>query len=62
MYKIASNTQFSLLLTKNTKWAELHNRQQMTESITVQKYSSIGEAYNAFKMGNVDIVSKKKIL
>ncbi len=57
MYKIASNTQFSLLLTKNTKWAELHNRQQMTESITVQKYSSIGEAYNAFKMGNVDIIN-----
>jgi peptide/nickel transport system substrate-binding protein len=29
----------------------------MTESITVQKYSSIGEAYNAFKMGNVDIIN-----
>ncbi len=57
MYKIASNTQYSLLLTKNTKWAELHNREQTTESITVQKYSSIGEAYNAFKMGNLDIIN-----
>ncbi len=57
MYKIASNTSNSLLLTKNTKWAELHNREQMTESITIQKYSSIGEAYNAFKMGNIDIIN-----
>jgi len=57
MYKIASNTENSIFLTKNTRWAERHGKEQRTESITIQKFSSIGEAYNAFKMGSVDVIN-----
>ena len=45
-----------LILEKNEGW---WNREKdlTIEKITVNLYSSIGELYNSFKIGNIDLVA-----
>lgn len=55
MYKVSEVLESSLILTKNEYYKEKDNLK--LDKIIVTNYSSIGELYNAFKMGNVDLIS-----
>lgn len=57
-YKIIENTQEEIVLTKN----ENYMRQELTlEKIKIKKYSNIGEMYNAFKLGKIDLITTTNI-
>lgn len=55
-YKIAQVQPSYIILEKNDSW---WNRQTnlTIEKITVNLYSSVGELYNSFKIGNIDLIS-----
>lgn len=55
-FKIAEAQSSYITLEKNTSW--WNKEKEITlEKITVNLYSSIGELYNSFKMGNLDLIS-----
>ena len=52
-YKIVKNDE-KIVLNKN----ENYSRDELTlETITIEKYESLGELYNAFKLGKVDVIT-----
>ncbi len=57
MYKIASINENNILLIRNDRWKKIKTNPPRTQSITLQKYNSIGEIFNTFKLGNIDVVS-----
>ncbi len=55
-YKIAEVQPSYIILEKNTRW--WNKQSSLTiEKITVNLYSSIGELYNSFKIGNIDLMA-----
>ena len=57
-YKIVENDNDKIVLNKNDKYT----RDNLTlETITITKYASLGELYNAFKLGKIDIVTTNNI-
>lgn len=55
-YKIVEVQPSYLILEKNESW--WNKQANLTiEKITVNLYSSIGELYNSFKIGNIDLIS-----
>ena len=55
-YKISEVQSSYIILEKNTSW--WNKEKNLTiEKITVNLYSSIGELYNSFKLGNIDLIS-----
>lgn len=56
-YKILSVQDGSITLDKNTNWWNIKNKNLLLEKINITKYASLGEMYNAFKIGNVDLIS-----
>ncbi len=60
MYKIASIDNDNILIIRNDRWNKIKTNTPKTQSITLHKYGAIGEIFNAFKLGNVDIVSTYK--
>lgn len=55
-YKIADVQPSYIILEKNDGW--WNKEKELTiEKITVNLYSSIGELYNSFKIGNIDLVA-----
>ena len=57
MYKIASIDDDNILLIRNDRWRKLKTDTPTTQSISIHKYSAIGEIFNGFKMGNIDLVN-----
>lgn len=57
MYKIASIDDSNILLVINDRWRKLESDMPKTQSITIHKYNAIGEIFNAFKLGNIDILN-----
>lgn len=57
MFKIGQAGDTYINLEKNMEWWNISNKNSILEQININKYSSIGELYNDFKMGNIDIVS-----
>ena len=55
MYKYTDVQSTYLTLEKNNNWRET-NEEPILTKITVNLYSSLGELYNSFKMGNIDII------
>lgn len=55
MYKVNEVTDTSLILTKNEYYPEKDNLK--LEKIIVTMYGSVGELYNAFKTGSVDLIN-----
>lgn len=55
-YKIAEVQPSYLILEKNTGWWNKDTKLTI-EKITVNLYSSVGELYNSFKIGNIDLIS-----
>lgn len=56
-YKITEVSSSSILLEKNESWWNTKENPLKLEKITVNLYSSIGELYNSFKVGNLDLVA-----
>lgn len=56
MYKITDVQPSYITLSKNTSWWN-KNKDLTLEKITINLYSSIGELYNSFKIGNLDLIS-----
>ena len=57
-YKIVKHVSNALILNKN----EYYTREELTlEKITISKYGSLGELYNAFKLGKIDIITTNNI-
>ena len=58
-YKIILNSGENIILEKN----ENYKRSDLTlEKITIIKYSNIGEMYNAFKLGKIDVITTNNTL
>lgn len=55
MYKVSEVKESSLILSKNEYYPESENLK--LDKIIITIYSSIGELYNSFKIGNVDLIS-----
>lgn len=55
MYKVNEVQESSLILSKNEYYAETDNLKLDKVIITI--YSSVGELYNSFKIGNIDFIS-----
>ncbi len=55
MYKISSIDSNNIKLEKNEKWWNKENENAKIETIEIKIFSEIGEIYNSFKMGNIDI-------
>ena len=55
-YKISEVQPSYIILEKNTGWWNKETKLTI-EKITVNLYSSIGELYNSFKIGNIDLIS-----
>lgn len=57
-YKIVKNDGDGIILEKN----EHYNRQETTlEKINIGKYENMGELYNAFKLGKVDLITTNNV-
>ena len=57
-YKIVQNIRDSITLSKN----DYFTREELTlEKITISKYANLGELYNAFKLGKIDIITTTNI-
>ena len=55
MYKISKIDSSYIVLEKNLKWWNIKNKDSKIEKIYIKQYSEVGELYNSFKLGNVDI-------
>ena len=53
-YKIVQNISNAIILNKN----EYYEREELTlEKIKISKYATLGELYNAFKLGKIDVIT-----
>ena len=60
MYKINEvDLSSQIELKANSNWWNINNSKYKTEIITVKMYSSISEAYNAYKLGSLDLLTIK---
>jgi len=55
-YQITKVEPSYILLEKNTGWWD-KERELTIDKITINLYSSIGELYNSFKIGNIDLIA-----
>lgn len=55
MYKVNEVQETALILSKNDFYSEKEDLK--IEKITITIYSTIGELYNSFKIGNIDLIS-----
>ncbi len=56
MYKISNIEDGKIILERNQNWWNLENYKLPVKSINISLYGSVGEVYNAFKMGNIDLL------
>ena len=56
MYKVSEIQSSYITLVQNTNWWNTDVKPTLTK-ITVNIYSTIGEMYNSFKSGNIDLIS-----
>lgn len=61
MYKITSNEGSTITLKKNKNWWGLSEKDAKIETIIINLYNSMGEAYNSFKIGNIDLITTQSI-
>lgn len=61
MFKITSIDSSNITLSKNEKWWNKENKNSKIETIQIKLYSEIGELYNSFKLGNIDIFTTSNL-
>lgn len=60
-YKISSVEDSVITLKKNNNWWNIENEDVRINEIILKKYNSMGEAYNAFKLGNIDVLTTQSL-
>ena len=48
-----------IILTKNQNWWNKQEDNSVIDKVTINFYSSVAEMYNAFRQGNIDLISTK---
>ncbi len=61
MYKISNIQTNKITLDKNNSWWNISNENAKLEKIYVNLYNSSGEAYNSFKIGNLDLIQSNNM-
>lgn len=61
MYKISEIQEGKIILTKNENWYKSQQEKLVIDKILITKFSSVGELYNAFKLGQIDIINTNNI-
>lgn len=56
MYKVKSAASDSMELVQNDNWYQNADVSRRIDSIKINFYSSMGDAYNSFKIGNIDMI------
>ncbi len=60
-YRITKDDTNLIEMEKNNNWREINTKNAKIEKIKIYKYSSIGELYNNFKLGNIDLINTSNI-
>ena len=55
MYKIVSIDENSVVLGKNDRWWNIDNAEFKIDTINIKIFKEMGEVYNSFKLGNIDV-------
>lgn len=61
MYKVYQNDASIIVLKKNQNYWNIKEKDAKIDTITINKYTSMGEVYNEFKLGNVDLVTTQTL-
>lgn len=61
MYKVKSATSTTMELVKNTNWYGAMDISRKIDSIQINFYRSMGDAYNSFKIGNIDMICTSNV-
>lgn len=61
MFKIKSIDSSNIILSKNENWWKKEQVDSKIETIDIKLYSEIGELYNSFKLGNIDIFTTSNL-
>lgn len=61
MFLISTMENGVITLIKNENWWNIKEQSSKIESIKIKLYSEIGEIYNSFKLGNIDILTTSNI-
>lgn len=61
MYKIATTSAYQIVLEKNDNYRNQDKINKNIDKIYINVYTEIGEAYNSFKTGNVDVLSTSSL-
>ena len=56
MYRIDSTAENVIKLTKNTNYWNKEKKNAIIEKVNINLYDNMGDVYNAFKNGNIDLV------
>lgn len=56
-FKITDISSTSVTLSKNENWKRASKEQSRIETIKINIYSSMGEVFNSFKLGNIDMIN-----
>ena len=60
-FKISEVSEKTITLTKNDNWWNKENNDSVIETINLNKYSSVAELYNAFKLGRIDLIATENV-
>ncbi len=61
-YKFVALQENTIELAKNENWWNIENKNGRIEKITINKYNSMGEVYNDFRLGNVDLLTTNTLV
>lgn len=61
MYEIKESESNYITLVPNNNWWNKDNKKLTLDKIIVNEYATVGELYNSFKIGNVDIIGTSNI-
>lgn len=61
MYKVKSATSENMELDINPNWYQSKEVNRKIETIKINFYNTMGDAYNSFKIGNIDIICTSNI-
>lgn len=60
-YKIAKIEKDKIELTKNEEWHGIKTENPNIKTVVISLYDSMGEVYNAFRLGNIDLVNTNNV-
>lgn len=61
MYKVKSATSTTMELVQNVNWYGTSDISRRIDSIQINFYSSMGDVYNSFKIGNIDMICTSNV-